>query len=347
MRKQILPCVQAWRLESSSTSRQYDINATDEEKQDPKLQRAIEEMRKLDELLSVCMTREKEAKRQRKQLQAELWQELMDSLPEGRSENSQEAINARLFMALEEPIDHSEKEDFETLFQSQTCESELDKRLKTLLESDERADELSEVSESMCEEPDEGNHGDTCKGKKKQKNFVKRNIELARGKGGQVLLTQAEEERLAELLRDMDEEEEDSARRADNEENMWAVPVSTSQGYTQDTSDMERLNAIDSKLLLFKPVVDLPTLRSSCAATDEERTSDIGPRHDVDPQPGEKVLQDIKERRTQELQLLEIQRQLDLLGQNQEMTSESESLSQEQLLCLLDGFELTESEPEP
>lgn len=52
----------------------------------------------------------------------------------------------------------------------------------------------------------------------------------------------------------------------------------------------------------------------------QEPASDIDLRHDGDPQPGEKVLQDIKERRTQEKQLLEIQRQLDLLGQDQEMT---------------------------
>ncbi|XP_077586628.1 fibrous sheath-interacting protein 1 isoform X2 [Stigmatopora nigra] len=323
---------------------QYDINATDEEKQDPKLRRAIEEMRKLDELLSICMTREKEAKRQRKQLQAELWQELM-SLPEGRSENSQEAINARLFLALEEPIGHPEKESLELLYETESCNSDLNDRLKILLESDDRTDDLSEASESVCADPDEENYGDTIKGKRKQKNFVKRNIEFARGKGGQVLLTQAEEERLAELLRDMDKEEEDSARGDDNEEDMWAVPIN--QDYPLDTSDIERLNAIDSKLLLFKPIGDLPTLQSSCTALDEEPAQVIGPRRDGDPQPGEKVLQDIKERRTQELQLLEIQRQLDLLDQDQEMTSESGSFSEEQLLCLLDGCELTESEPEP
>ncbi|XP_077477550.1 fibrous sheath-interacting protein 1 [Stigmatopora argus] len=331
----------------SNDGGQYDINATDEEKQDPKLRRAIEEMRKLDELLSKCMTREKEAKRQRKQLQAELWQELMESLPEGRSENTQEAINARLFLALEEPIGPREKEGLEPLLQTESYNSDLNERLQILLESDERTDDLSEASESVCAEPDEGNDGDTIKGKRKQKNFVKRNIEFARGKGGQVLLTQAEEERLAELLRDMDKEEEDSARGADNEEDMWAVPVSISQDCTLDTSDMERLNAIDSKLLLFKPIGDLPTLQSSCTALDEEPAQDIGPRRDGDPQPGEKVLQDIKERRTQEMQLLEIQRQLDLLDQDQEMTSESGSFSEEQLLCLLDGCELTESEPEP
>ncbi|XP_061699318.1 fibrous sheath-interacting protein 1 isoform X2 [Syngnathoides biaculeatus] len=305
--------------ESSETTErgQYDMNATDEEKQDPKLQRAIEEMRRLDELLSVRMCREKEAKRQRKQCQAELWNELMVSLPEGHSERSHEAMNARLFWALDSPIGPPERTDFVSLFKTQIGDNDLDRRLQQLLESEERADDLSETSELTCEELDEASHGDASKGKKRQqKNFVRRNIELVRGKCGQVLLTQAEEERLAELLRDIDEEEEESARGADNEENMWAVPVSTSQGYTPETSDMERLIAIDSKLRLFQPVVELP----SHTFLNEDCASDTGPRRDGDPQPGEKVLQEIKERRMQEMQLLEIQRQLDLLGQDQEMT---------------------------
>ncbi|XP_061699319.1 fibrous sheath-interacting protein 1 isoform X3 [Syngnathoides biaculeatus] len=292
--------------ESSETTErgQYDMNATDEEKQDPKLQRAIEEMRRLDELLSVRMCREKEAKRQRKQCQAELWNELMVSLPEGHSERSHEAMNARLFWALDSPIGPPERTDFVSLFKTQIGDNDLDRRLQQLLESEERADDLSETSELTCEELDEASHGDASKGKKRQqKNFVRRNIE----------------------------------------ENMWAVPVSTSQGYTPETSDMERLIAIDSKLRLFQPVVELP----SHTFLNEDCASDTGPRRDGDPQPGEKVLQEIKERRMQEMQLLEIQRQLDLLGQDQEMTSEQESLSEEQLLSLLDGCELTESEPEP
>ncbi|XP_054653335.1 fibrous sheath-interacting protein 1 isoform X3 [Dunckerocampus dactyliophorus] len=213
---------------------------------------------------------------------------------------------------------------------------------------EEGSDNWSKASESVCEETTEGSHGEAAKAKKKEKNFVKRNIELVSGKGGQVLLTQAEEERLAELLRDIDEEEKDSASDADNEENMWALPVSTSEGYTQGNTDLERLSAIDAELRVFQPVVELPSPQSSSyTLLNEECGSDIGPKRDCDAQPGEKVLQDIKERRTHEMQLQEIQRQLDLLGQDQEMTSESEALSEQQLLSLLDACELTESEPGP
>lgn len=49
----------------------------------------------------------------------------------------------------------------------------------------------------------------------------------------------------------------------------------------------------------------------------------IGWKCDGDPQPGEKVLQDIKERRGQERRLQEIQQQLEILGQGQEMNVSS------------------------
>lgn len=54
--------------------------------------------------------------------------------------------------------------------------------------------------------------------------------------------------------------------------------------------------------------------------------SEIGWKCDGDPQPGEKVLQDIKERRGQERRLQEIQQQLEILGRGQEMTVSSKQL---------------------
>ncbi|XP_054653333.1 fibrous sheath-interacting protein 1 isoform X2 [Dunckerocampus dactyliophorus] len=287
---------------------QFDINATDEEKQDPELRKAIEEMRRLDEILSTCMCRLKKAKRQRKELQAQLWQELKERFEGGRSESSHEAMSARLFLALEAPIGPPVRDDFVSVFQTQLSDCEVDRRLQRLLESEEGSDNWSKASESVCEETTEGSHGEAAKAKKKEKNFVKRNIE----------------------------------------ENMWALPVSTSEGYTQGNTDLERLSAIDAELRVFQPVVELPSPQSSSyTLLNEECGSDIGPKRDCDAQPGEKVLQDIKERRTHEMQLQEIQRQLDLLGQDQEMTSESEALSEQQLLSLLDACELTESEPGP
>lgn len=56
---------------------QCQVDVTDEEKEDFELQRAIEEMRRLDEILSKKICKGKETKRQRKELQAKLWQDFL------------------------------------------------------------------------------------------------------------------------------------------------------------------------------------------------------------------------------------------------------------------------------
>lgn len=55
---------------------QCQVDVTDGEKEDLELQRAIEEMRRLDEILSQKICKEKETKCQRKELQAKLWRDL-------------------------------------------------------------------------------------------------------------------------------------------------------------------------------------------------------------------------------------------------------------------------------
>ncbi|XP_044231270.1 fibrous sheath-interacting protein 1 isoform X2 [Thunnus albacares] len=332
---------------------QCDVEITDEEKEDAKLQRAIEEMRRLDEILSAKICREKEVRRQRKELKAKLWQELLNK-PEGRSECPHEAVNTRLFLALEAPTGLEEEDDFVPVFKTQVsdCEQDRDRQHGGLSEKrpDSTIESFEAGREETGEEQFEGSRYGASEGKKKQRDFVKRNIELVSGEGGQVLLTQAEKERLAELLQEIDEEEEDSARGADSEEDMWAVSVLTGQGYTPQPSDLELLIDIDSKIRLLLPVEESLSVQSSYTnvSLSQGRGSEvIGWKCDGDPQPGEKVLQDIKERRGQERRLQEIQQQLEMLGQGQEMTNESPDLTEEQLLILLDECEQTEMEPGP
>lgn len=94
------------------------------EDEDLELQRAFEEMKHLDEILSKIICREKEIKRQRKEFQARLWQDflverifhllcrlkkdgvmvcmyLQQNKPEDHFECTSEAVNTRLFLALE------------------------------------------------------------------------------------------------------------------------------------------------------------------------------------------------------------------------------------------------------
>ncbi|XP_031704017.1 fibrous sheath-interacting protein 1 isoform X3 [Anarrhichthys ocellatus] len=316
---------------------QCSSEGTDEENEDSKLQRAIEEMRRLDEMLSAKICIEKEVRRQRKELQAKLWQQFLQNKPEGHCECAHEAMNTRLFLALEAPAGTEEEDDFVPVFETQVLDCE--KKPGSWTES-------SELSrEDTGEEHFEGSQWGASKSKKKQKDFVKRNIELVIGEGDQALLTQAEKEHLSELLQGVDEEEEDSARGADSEEDMWAVSVLTGLGYTPELSDLEQLTDVDSKIRLLLPVEELLTVQSSYTNLSmcQGRGSEAGWKCYGDLQPGEKVLQDIKERRGQERRLQEIQQQLEILNQGQDMTNESPDLTEEQLLSLLDECELMES----
>ncbi|XP_029316644.1 LOW QUALITY PROTEIN: fibrous sheath-interacting protein 1 [Cottoperca gobio] len=328
---------------------QCPIEVTDEEKEDSKLQTAIEEMRRLDEILSAKICIEKEVKCKRKQLQAKIWQELLQNKPEGHSECAQEVMNTRLFLALEAPTGTEEEDDFVPVFETQVPDCEHDGDSQYLEQSEKRTGSLTESfeldHEETGEELFEGSHCGASKGKKKQKDFVKRNIELVSCEGDQVLLTQAENERLAELLREVDKEEDDSAGGADSEEDLWDVSVLTGQGYTPVPSDLLQLINIDSKMRLLLPVEECVSVQSSCTNLTmyQGRGSVVGWKCDGDQQPGEKALQDIKERRGQERRLQEIQQQLEILGQGQEMTNESPDITEEQLLGLLDECELTES----
>ncbi|XP_033985997.1 fibrous sheath-interacting protein 1 isoform X2 [Trematomus bernacchii] len=328
---------------------QCPLEVSDEEKENPRLQRAFEEMKRLDEILSAKICIEKEVKRQRKELQAKLWQELMQNNREGHSECAQEAMNTRLFLALEAPTVTEGEDNFVPVFETQVPDGEQSQDSQYLEQSERRPDSSTDLfeqdREETGEEQFEGSHCGASKGKRKQKDFVKRNIELVSGEGDQVLLTQAEIERLAELLGEVEEDEEESARGADSEGDMWAVSVSTGQGYIPEPSDLEQLIDIDSKMRLLLPVEEFASMNSSYRnlTMSQGRGSEVGWKCDGDPQPGEKALQDIKERRGQERRLQEIQQQLEILGQGQHMTNESSDLIEEQLLSLLDECELTDS----
>ncbi|XP_036927731.1 fibrous sheath-interacting protein 1 isoform X3 [Acanthopagrus latus] len=346
---------------------QVGVSVTDDEMGDVQLQEAIKEMRRLDQILSDMICKEKEVRRQRREVQAKLWQELLQNKPEGHSESAHEAMNTRLFLALEAPTGTEEEDDFVPFFETQAFDFEHNGNLNSE-QSEKRPSSLTESfevgHEDTGEEQFEGSHCGASKGKKKQRDFVKRNIELVSGEGDRVLLTQAERERLAELLQEVDGEEEDSARGADGEifrrilqcckapemfcglrnltqlsictrEDTRAVSVQTGHGYTPEPSDLEQLIHINSKIRLLPSVEEFLSVKSSCTnlSFSQAHGSNVGWKCDGDPQPGETVLQDTKERRGQERRLQEIQQQLEILGRGQEMTRSLETIE----LCLLLG----------
>ncbi|XP_024145716.1 fibrous sheath-interacting protein 1 isoform X4 [Oryzias melastigma] len=255
------------------------------------LQKAVEEMKRLDEMLSLETWKEKEIRLERKVLQAKLWQDLLNNSQE-HSECALEALNTKQFLALEACVG---RDDFVSVFKTEIPDYQNDGGQHDTKKTKKKPDSLNESFEKCSEDVGDSQpkncHYEATKNKSTQKDFIRRNIKLIRGEVGQVLLTRAEKERLAELLRQIDEEEEDSARGAESEAN----------------------------------------------------SSKAGWKWDGDRQPGEKVLQDIKERREQKRRLQEIEQQLETLDRSQEMTNASPSLTEEQLLMLLNECELTEN----
>uniref|UniRef100_A0A3P9IVS8 Fibrous sheath-interacting protein 1 n=1 Tax=Oryzias latipes TaxID=8090 RepID=A0A3P9IVS8_ORYLA len=311
-----------------------DQHHSGDDTEDCCLQRALEEMRRLDEILTLESCKEKEIRHERKVLQAKLWQDLLDNSQE-HSECALEALNTKQFLALEA---HGGTDDFVSVFETEIPDCQNDCTKHHTKKTKTKPGSLNEPFEK-CSEDVGDCHFEASKCKNIQKDFIKRNIKLIKGEVGQDLLTSAEKERLAELLQQIDEEEEDSARGAESEA-MSSVSLLTDQGYTPEPSDLEKLLDIDFKVHSLLPAEEFHSLKSSSS---DLSMSQANSSKDGDRQPGEKVLQDIKERREQKRRLLEIEQQLETLDCSQQMTNESPSLTEEQLLMLLNECELTEN----
>uniref|UniRef100_H3BGH7 Fibrous sheath-interacting protein 1 n=1 Tax=Latimeria chalumnae TaxID=7897 RepID=H3BGH7_LATCH len=178
---------------------------SDEENKDPKLTEAIKKMKKLDKILAKKQQNEREVKKRGQELRKHLWQELQAAIPEGVSERHEEAENTRRFLSLTAPpldtaagaCDANEEVAFTSVFNTQIPPVDL---------------ASCEESKNFSSSKVDGDRGDLpvnnqggMKGNKKTQDFIKKNIELAKEAGSQVLLTDDEKKRLAELLTDIED----------------------------------------------------------------------------------------------------------------------------------------------
>ncbi|CDQ71325.1 unnamed protein product [Oncorhynchus mykiss] len=195
-------------LSDDAPNNKQPIYVSDEENEDPELQKAIKKMKILDKILASRISNEKEVKRKGKELHQKLWQEL---LPNRSSEWADEAENTRMFLSLAPSSTHgsSEELDFAPVFGTQVPDKEYERHNRQDLNT--TAADLAEVCHEERADESEGSWSGVPRGKNKQ-DFVKKNIELASGAGGPVQMTQEEKYRLEELLRDM--EEGDNAGKA-------------------------------------------------------------------------------------------------------------------------------------
>ncbi|XP_053488253.1 fibrous sheath-interacting protein 1 isoform X3 [Ictalurus furcatus] len=303
----------------------------DEVNKDPELQKAIMEMKELDRILATTISKEKEVKKQSRELHQRLWKELKDHNPERSSECTDEAENTRLFLALTSSTSKDcSEEDYVPLFGTQVPDQENDRSCRPgnkVSGSEDGEHGKSSNSVEVCPEVKQTESRQSVMGKTKHgQDFIKKNIELASSARSLGPMTQEEKERLEELLKDIDDEDTyiDPTAEPETDFSLCSVPPTLDEDYTPYAAEFDQLFHIDAKLQQLLPFQEFLSVRGPyryrCFSQDKKAT-----------ELGERVLRDMKESREQEECPDEIQQQLQLLTQRQH----PDSLNEEQMKSLL------------
>ncbi|GFO30209.1 fibrous sheath-interacting protein 1-like [Plakobranchus ocellatus] len=357
-----------------------DSKAEDNEELNPQLREAIIKMNKLDKILRKKVKREKEVKRERILLERRMRQEISE-MEHGASNFREIKMNTEKFLALAPPPSHNEgvslepedDEEMTPLFQTQFDDSDLDRR-----KSNEKNSGNGRTADSQdVGQPRSGssvssqgarskssrsglNLGSKSQDKKKKKDFIKRNKELAAEADQPVAMTDDEKRRLQTLLEGVDdlpeiEEGEENVSLMDF--NPFQISVQPGEGFCPDSTESRTLSAIDQRLRGLMPEEDFKAAFSFTGlGAHRDRDS-----HRVTPsqQPlftrvglhstgndaaalerfGERVLYDTKEERELKARLLAIESQLEEFKAPQEMEDETVTdyhLTDQQLEDLLD-----------
>ncbi|XP_016329634.1 fibrous sheath-interacting protein 1 isoform X2 [Sinocyclocheilus anshuiensis] len=267
-----------------------DQEESDEENEDPELREAIKKMKRLDRVLALKASAEREVKQRGKQQHQRLWQELQTA---SLSMSSNEMENTRRFLALT-PNNHQDGDevDFVPVFETEVLD------LKSDVNTRHEMDGHAEAGQQLMEDqPSDSRQRGAARSKRRQ-DFVKRNIELTEASGNSFLLTQQEKERIEELLKDLEEEENSSDLLT--EPQVVSSTLSVCEGFGPEPSELHSLRHIDSRLQLLLPVQYFLSVRSPSQGSLQENTGD-----------GE------RQRRDEERRLREIQQQLQLLEENE------------------------------
>lgn len=304
-------------VQGSSAEHGSDQEESDEENEDPELGKAIKRMKRLDRILALKASAEREVKKNGREQHQRLWQELQAV---SLRKSSSEMENTRRFLALTpDNSQDCDEEDFLPVFDTEL----LDLKSDTRQETDERTRGECVGQQVMEDQTPDGRRCGAARSKRRQ-DFVKKNIELAGASGNSVLLTQQERERIEELLRDLEEEQNDTDLLT--EPQVVSTLLSAGEGFSPEPSELHSLLHIDSRLQLLLPVQDFLSVRSRCS----ERSPSQG---SLEENSGDRVLCDVRQRLEDERRLQEIQQELQLLEETQQ--SSSFRLSDDQLRNLL------------
>ncbi|NXG87569.1 FSIP1 protein, partial [Stercorarius parasiticus] len=293
---------------------------------DPQIQAAIKKMNKLDTILAKKRFKERAIKKQGKEMRAKLCEELQSIRTTGSHE---EIENTKLFLALisswqntADPSHAKEDEIRTSIFHTQINPEDYDCH-----ETQHNQNDPSELEKNEFL-----NQAEKTQSKSKNnQDFIKKNIELAKDSGNQIVMLEGERKRLIKLLKDTEDGIELQGIKEDA--SGWLAP---GEGYTPEPMEFHHLNEIDIKLQVLLSDGDFSVISSSCSKSPSQIYQDslVYANRSLEAVPGEKVLRDNKEQRDQQNRLKEIDHQLKSLERNP--TDEQMGLSEEQLKTLLE-----------
>ncbi|XP_068255891.1 LOW QUALITY PROTEIN: fibrous sheath-interacting protein 1 [Nyctibius grandis] len=314
------------RLSNAKAANSSNLEYSEETDVDPQIQAAIKKMNRLDTILAKKHFKERAVKKQGKEMRAKLWEELQCIRTTGSHE---EMENTNLFLALisswqdtADPSHAKEGEICTSVFHTQINPEDYDCH-KTQHNQDYPSQLETNESLDQAEK--------TYSKSKNIQDFIKKNIELAKDSGNQIVMLEGERKRLIELLKDT----EDGIELQGLEEDVsgWLAP---GEGYTPEPIEFNHLNEVDLKLQVLLSDGDFSVISSSCSKSPSQiyQESLIYANRSLEAVPGEKVLRDSKEQRDRQNRLKEIDHQLKSLERN--LTEEQTGLSEEQLKTLLE-----------
>nr|XP_033798524.1 fibrous sheath-interacting protein 1 [Geotrypetes seraphini] len=303
------------------SARERSWTPEDEIERDPQLQQAVRTMRRLDKILARKQAREREVKAQGRELSRKLWEELRASVLPGPcpGPSPEETANTDHFLALTASAQQDDIVTFTPVFQTQVPSEE-----------DEDMDGLQSQQGNRGCAQQMGRKRKSARGKKKT-DFIRRNVDLVKEAGGQVvILLEEEKERLLELLKDIEEGIGDIPGLEDD----VCERIVAGEGYTPEPKEHQQLVMIDAELQTVLSLEDFSVVRSSYSSIPnqiyQESVVYINGRQEA--VPGEKVLRDNREQREQQNRLKEIDNQLRTMDCQSDCSA---ALSEEQLRTLL------------
>ncbi|XP_040457738.1 fibrous sheath-interacting protein 1 isoform X1 [Falco naumanni] len=313
------------KLSSAKEANSSNLEYSEETDVDPQIQASRKKMNELDKILAKIHFKERAIKNKGKEKRAKLWEELQSIRTTG---SQMEVENTKLFLALNSswqdtanPSHANEDEICTSVFHTEINPEDYDCH-----ETHHNHDYSSELERNEFLNQAENMHSKN----KGNRDFIKKNVELAKDPGNQVVMLERERKRLVELLKDT----EDGIEFQGLEEDLsgWLAP---GEGYTPELMDFH-LNEIDIKLQVLLSDGDFSAISSSCSKPPSQiyQESLVYANRSLEPVPGEKVLRDNKEQRDQQNRLKEIDHQLKSLERN--LTEEQTGLSEEQLKTLLE-----------